>query len=377
MEKLLILGDLFPIASNFDEFIQGNAENLFGRQLCQIIQGSSFRICNLEGALTDGSDRCEKTGPYYIAPTATINAIKTLGVDCCALANNHVTDAGQRGVCDTIQTLNSVGIQNFGAGESAKDIHNHIFITLDGCKVCVYNVAERMYNTPTESKAGVFIYDEYLVCKELTDLKSKCDYLMVLYHGGIEHFRYPSPEMRKRFHRMADSGADVVIAQHTHCIGCEEYYNNSYLQYGQGNFLFKNYRPGVTDSGLMLEFQFEGLNVSINRYKVRAENCHIVFDEKQDFSDYEERSSHLLDDAFIDEKFGKFCDGELNVYLNAFKGKNIIKSLLIRLFPKWCKNNYYPRAYNRYQLLFVLHTLRSEQNRETAITGISRFLHNK
>lgn len=34
------------------------------------------------------------------------------------------------------------------------------------------------------------------------------------------------------------AGADIITAQHTHCNGCEEWYNGTYLLYGQGNFLF-------------------------------------------------------------------------------------------------------------------------------------------
>ena len=42
--------------------------------------------------------------------------------------------------------------------------------------------------------------------------KSQCDYLIVMYHGGTEFFWFNSKMARRRFHRMAESGADLVIA---------------------------------------------------------------------------------------------------------------------------------------------------------------------
>ena len=33
-------------------------------------------------------------------------------------------------------------------------------------------------------------------------------------------------------------GADVVLCQHSHCIGCYEQYEGAHILYGQGNFHF-------------------------------------------------------------------------------------------------------------------------------------------
>ena len=40
---------------------------------------------------------------------------------------------------------------------------------------------------------------------------------------------------------MAENGADVVICQHSHCIGCYEEYQGCYILYGQGNFHFARF----------------------------------------------------------------------------------------------------------------------------------------
>lgn len=374
MNKVVIVGDLFPVPSNFDLFSKGDVQTLFGKEICDLFASADYRMCNLEGTLTDGTERCEKTGPAYIAPTSTINAFKKLGIDCCTLANNHVTDGGHSGVLETMRTLDDYGIQHLGAGENIKSIRKYHTFEVGSHKIGIYNVAETMYNAATETKAGAHIYDEYLVCKEIQGCKTFCDYLIVIYHGGIEKFRYPSPELKKRFYRMADCGADIVISQHTHCIGCEEYYKGSYLLYGQGNFLFKSFVEGLTDSGLILEVFFESDKFRVKKHIVNAVNDYVKYAPKQDFSQFYKRSSMLSDDKFLREQFQKFSYAELKRYFVAFKGKDYYRKIATRLFPSKYERTYLLNAYGRKQLLFTLHTLRSEQNRETAIEGIMTLL---
>ena len=50
---------------------------------------------------------------------------------------------------------------------------------------------------------------------------------------------------------MIKNGADVVLRQHSHCIGCYENYNDGHILYGQGNFHF------------IWEHKFEGWHTSL------------------------------------------------------------------------------------------------------------------
>ncbi|MBR5653772.1 MAG: CapA family protein [Prevotella sp.] len=375
MNNILIVGDFFPVQSNLSFFADGNVGELFDNEIIQLFTNTDYRACNLEGALTDSSIRMEKTGPVIVAPTKVVNAYKALGIDYCLLANNHITDARDQGVVDTMTTLENAGIQYVGAGKDESAIPHHFFISVGGKKICIYNVCETMYNKPSSIHAGAWLYDEYVVCKELESLKKQCDFIVVVYHGGIEKFRYPSPETKKRFHRMADSGADVILSQHTHCIGCEEYYNGSYLLYGQGDFLFNNFRPKLTDTGIIVELSFKEGQMQIKKHFVKCtDNYCLQYVKNYDFSEFEERSSHVNDDAFLDAQFQQFCMKELRLYLTAFKSPGLVLRALRKVFPKRFNKWLRSKAYRRKDLMFALHTLRSEQNRETAIVGMEKLL---
>lgn len=371
--RIVIVGDLFPTESNCALFNSGDKGTLFGDDICHIFARADLAICNLEGALSDRDTRCVKTGPIKIAPTSAVNAYKELGVDYCMLANNHATDAGHEGMLDTIRTLENKGIKYIGAGENDQKISRSFIQEVGGVAVGFYNVSETMYNKPGHSSAGAWLYDESVVCEELKSHKNQCDYLIVIYHGGIEKFPYPSPETRKRFHRMADCGADMVLSQHTHCIGCEEYYNGSYLLYGQGDFLLKNFAPGLTDEGLLLELVINDKGVQIQKHLVHSvDNRFVRYADKQDLTAFMRRSERVQDEQYVLEEFRRFCKNELRLYLTAFKNPSRVMLYVKRFFPslydKWLF------SFSRRNLLFVLHTLRSEQNRETAITGLEDLL---
>ena len=371
--RIIIVGDLFPVPSNFSKFKDGNISYLFGEKICNLFNAADYRICNLEGALTDRPGFCEKTGPVLYAPTTTINAYKSLGIDCCTLANNHITDAGVDGVLDTLKTLDSARINHLGAGDNEDSIRHYHNFSVDKYCICLYNVGETMYNIPAKTQPGAFLYDEYIVCKEIEVLKKKCDYLIVVYHGGAEKYRYPTPQIRKRFHRMVDCGANMILSQHTHCVGSEEYYKGAYLLYGQGNFLFRSFNNEFTDTGLIIELLISEGRFFVKKHLVDAVGDTVRYDENQNFKDFDERSKKLLDEAFLEEEFKKYCLDEAYIYLKSFKGTFPLQGLMVRYFPKIYKK-YVLNNYRREQLLFTLHSLRSEQNREIAIEGIKELL---
>ena len=375
MAKIIIVGDLFPIKNNIDLFSMGDIQSLFGEKIVKLFSDADLRICNMEGALTDGEERCKKTGPVITAPVKAVNAYKELDIDYCMLANNHITDANNQGVVDTMLALDKVGIKHIGAGINESSISHYVIHTLADKKICIYNVCERMYNKPDNNNAGAWLYDEYIVCKELEKVKHQSDYVIVIYHGGIEKFRYPSPEIKKRFHRMTDSGADVILSQHTHCIGCEEYYNGAYLLYGQGDFLLKNFRPEITDKGLIVEIVVDERGLSVNKHMVKcSKDLCLTYLDNPDYTDFYNRSKMIKDDEFLYNEFKTFCKKELLLYLTAFKSPGKMMRFVRRFFPGPYKKWLFHNAFSRRNLLFTLHTLRSEQNRETAIVGLEDLL---
>lgn len=373
MNKILIMGDLFPSKNNEGLFIEGNTEKLLGKDIEQLFLSADFSICNLEGTLTTSSNPTPKLGPNIKANPKVLNTYKKLGISLLATANNHVNDYCQQGYLDTQKAISEYGLNYIGSGENENSIKKYYIMSLDDVKICIYNVAETMFNVPSKTTAGVHLYDEYAVCKDLESLKKDNDLVIVLYHGGIEYFPFPTLELRKRFRRMADSGADILLAQHTHCIGCEEMYNNSYLLYGQGNFLFDRNSPmECTKHGLAIEIVINSKeSFSINKYWVKLSGGCISLVSDPDYSDFNERGSHLNDDEYIVDKFTNFVMTQKSVKTKQFEMIYWYDKILRRILPNsiYCKykKKYKSVNFTKAQLMRILYTIRSEQQRETAL----------
>ena len=107
-----------------------------------------------------------------------------------------------------------------------------------------------------ENKAGANPFDLLDSPDHIAKLKTECDFVIVLYHGGKEHYRYPSPYLQKVCRKIVDKGADLVVCQHSHCVGCQEEYKDSTIVYGQGNFVFsKNYDDEFWQTSVLVEVE--------------------------------------------------------------------------------------------------------------------------
>lgn len=382
IHRIVIAGDLLPTEKNIKLFEKGESEKIFGQKVCKLFSDADFSIINLEGALTDSNEKQLKVGPILKAPIATINGIKNLGVKAVALANNHITDYCNKGYEDTVETLEKAGIQHVGSGYNEECIKSYLSIQLGNKKVCIYNVSETFFNTPGKNCAGCNLYDEWLVLNEIKEIKKTHDYIIVIYHGGAEEFPYPTPMVRNRFHRMAECGADFVTAQHTHCIGCEELYKDSYLLYGQGNFIFARMKHPVTKQGLITEISFndsEKNPIKITHYRIHVSEQDILeFDENQDFSDFIARSKEIQTSDEIGVKYQQFEYHNpivKNRFLKACQGVGL-NSLLARYLPgfyvKYCMEKYSQR-----QLLRMLLSYEAERCSEDLSACLHAMLNNR
>ena len=290
--KILVAGDVFPVASNEEYFIAGDTEKLFGEEIIKLFKDADYSVCNTEGCIADEKDQISKVGPVVTAGSKTLLALKRLGVRAVTLGNTHMMDGGVTGYFDYISHLEESGIDYFGCGSDTDHMKNYILVEQKGVRVILYNVMEFFFNGATEKCPGGNLYDETRVLEEMRELRKNCDHLVVLYHGGFESTFYNTPLIRTRFHRMADAGADILISQHTHAIGNEEEYHGSLLIYGQGNFCF-NLAKKVNDCllrGMLLNFIFTKEGYRVERHVVRRTEIGCVYDEEQDLSEQKERT---------------------------------------------------------------------------------------
>ncbi len=235
--KTLLLGDVSPTRDTRDLYAAGAMEHLFG-DTRTLFDGNDVNLINLECAITEHEQGIEKFGPCIKMPTAGAKVLAQLGVTHACLSNNHFFDFGKKGALDSFAALDSVGIAYTGFGENEQDAKRDLVIEKNGERIAIICVCEHEYSYALPDRMGTRAFDEFETMLEIAKAKKNADRVIVTYHGGKEHCEYPSPRLRKACRAMAAHGADVVLCQHSHCIGCYEEYEGCHIVYGQGNFQF-------------------------------------------------------------------------------------------------------------------------------------------
>lgn len=341
MLKIIIGGDMVPTKSNIRHFEVGDTETLIGHHLTEFLRKADFTIFNLEVPLTDRESPIEKCGPNLIASVSTINGLKNINPYFFTLANNHILDQGEQGLFSTMQTLDNAGIAYAGAGTNLAEAQKPYIYTNDGLKIGIYCCAEHEFSIASESTAGANPFDPLESLDHIHELKEQCDYVVVLYHGGKEHYRYPSPYLQKVCRKMVDKGADLVVCQHSHCIGCEEKWGSGIIVYGQGNFLFDDSKSIFWQTSLLIGLYIQRTNGKyvgkIQYIPLRKNGEKVRIAEKDDalliLEEFQKRSVEILDEDFVGSSYEQFAATKKAEYLSAFAGR-LPKRLIYRIINK-------------------------------------------
>ncbi|AEB75394.1 CapA family protein [Clostridium botulinum] len=368
--NLLIGGDLVPTESNIDLFNNADIELLLGKELINIWGICDIKIFNLETPLTDEENCIHKYGPNLIAPISSINGIRALSPSLVTLANNHILDQGEEGLRATENVLKQNSIPFIGVGQDLTNMIKFHIIEKDGVKIGVYACAEHEFTVATENSAGANPFDPLTTLDDICNLKQECDYLIVLYHGGKEEYRYPSPYLQKVCRRIVDKGADIVICQHSHCIGCMEQYNESHIVYGQGNFIFDACDNEFWNTSLLIKIEVEEkLNIEYIPI-VKKENCIRLATEEMKrniLADFNKRSDEILQKGLIEEKYNEFAKNKIQFYLRSFCG---FGKWLSRIDRHLLRGRLLRKLYNNNQILKIQNFIECEAHRELVLMGL-------
>lgn len=377
--ELLVAADLVPTSLNIELFNRADLKSLLGEELLSIWNSADARIFNLETPLVDQINSIDKNGPNLIAPKSTINGIKQLNSSLITLANNHILDQGEQGLFSTQDILRENKIPFIGAGRNLSEASKPYIFDVEGKKVGIYACAEHEFSIATKESAGANPFDSLESLDQIKSLKEICDDVIVLYHGGKEHYRYPSPYLQKVCRKMADKGADFIVCQHSHCIGCMEEYQKSTIIYGQGNFIFNKpdnkYRS--RDSSILVKLSL-GKNTNIQYIPIVQEGKGIRLASEKESEEilvsFYRRSREVLQEGFIEEQYSHFAEEKIESYLRSLSGYGRWLSRFDRYFLKGFMLKH---QYNKRRLLAIRNYIECEAHRELFLRGLSETLRNK
>lgn len=340
--RIYIGADLVPTDINKALFENGNGEALVGKELYEILKQSDLNVFNLEVPLTDVETPIVKFGNNLIAPTKTIHGYKALEPIFLTLANNHSLDQGEEGLTTTLNLLKDQDIAHAGAGFSLKEAKKPFIFEKEGIRIGFYLCAEHEFTVASCHTMGANPFDVLESFDEVLALKEQCDYVIVLYHGGKEFYRYPSPMLQRYCRKFIDRGANLVICQHNHCVGSREDYNGGSIIYGQGNFIFNsefyiNHKEFVKDS-LLIRVEATKDSFIVSEVPIRSTEMGTrqatESEADETLTAYKQRSENIKDAHFVAQAYKDFADTHIKRYLREFIGRSCIIRAINALFGR-------------------------------------------
>ncbi|WP_417873712.1 CapA family protein [Xanthomarina gelatinilytica] len=323
--KLLITGDFVINQFYNTSQISEEIKNLFAQ--------ADYNIVNLEAPVTENNLKILKTGPHLKANKKnTLEVLKSLDINLCTLANNHVLDYDEQGVIDTLDFCRENDIQIVGAGKNKEEAAKIFYLETEVGIIAFINIAENEWASATETSAGANGMDIIEDVKNIQEAKQKGDFVFVIVHGGHEYYNLPSPRMQKQYRFYIDNGADLVVGHHTHCIGGMETYKGKSIYYSLGNFLFtKPSRFEDWYKGIVLEIEIT------DKKEIKTKPI-FVKQEKDDFklstisgreeneiqSRFDNYSNIIQDDLSVE--WNNFISQKEKMYLNRWSANVFIKN---------------------------------------------------
>ena len=204
-----------------------------------IISNVDYSIVNFECPIVNGNVLpINKCGPALHTVPAAVDALKYADFDCVTLANNHFRDYGDEGCITTLSELENANIDYVGGGRNIIEAQKILYKEFGNKKLAIINFCENEFSIASDCRAGAAPLDAVDNYNQITEARRNADYVLVIVHGGHEHFQLPSPRMKKLYRHFVTIGADAVVNHHQHCYSGYEYYKGKPIFYGLGNFCF-------------------------------------------------------------------------------------------------------------------------------------------
>lgn len=371
--RILIGADIVPTLSNQQYFEEEQMEKIVDSRLFELLKKADYRVFNLEVPLTDKSMPIEKAGPNLIASAKSVAGLKQLGINFLTLANNHVLDQGEQGLWSTIEQLEKNKISYAGVGHTYAEAAKPYIVEMEGKKIGIYCCAEHEFSIVSAKRAGANPFDPLESLDHIVALRAQCDYLICLYHGGKEHYRYPSPNLQKTCRKIVEKGADLVICQHTHCIGCEEKWQEGKIVYGQGNFLFDQSESEFWQTSVLVSVDTNTKKIEYIPLRKNGKGVRLAVenDATKILTEMMQRSEEIKKEDFVEKKYRAFALQIRELYLKT--GDPIATSFAFRVLNKLLRHKLMPWYLDRKlkkNRQFLINFVECEAHREVYMKGI-------
>lgn len=239
--KATFVGDVM-LGRSIKQVGENFGYNSLFKNVSNIWNNSNTVLCNFESTIIDNvkdyTTKGKNSGIY--SASYAVKSLKEIGFNLISLANNHVSDYGNKGVKNTLKVLRENSIDYIGAGENIEEATKYKIEEVNGIRVAIISISDKIpYNsTATAKSCGTLTtnYSEYPIL--INKAKSESNVVIVYTHWGESYTHNITNEQEELAHNLINSGADIIIGTHQHTLQTIEKYNNGIILYGIGNFVY-------------------------------------------------------------------------------------------------------------------------------------------
>ena len=370
--EILFTGDLCPRLRVEQACLEDRPDEIYDPEIHSILQRKDLSVTNLECPLTNQENPIFKSGPALRSSKKSIAALTHGYFDVAALANNHIMDHGPIGLSDTLDACSQADIATVGAGANLEAASQVLYQQVKGQTIAIINVAEHEFCIARSDRDGANPLDPVQNYYQIVEATRKADYVIMVIHGGNEHYPLPNPGMVDMYRYFADIGVSAIIGHHSHFAGGYEIYNDVPIFYSLGNFLFDSDRakPAHWYEGYMVRLTLSkerpiGIDLFPYLQYQNKPGIELFNAEKKD--DYLKRiaeySTIIKDSALLATHWEKFLDEKKNMYYSQLFGLNRAERFLLK------QNWYRDFVINRTKVPIVLNLIRCQAHRQ-AVAGV-------
>jgi poly-gamma-glutamate synthesis protein (capsule biosynthesis protein) len=173
-----------------------------------------------------------------------------------SIANNHMLDAGEQGLFDTMESLWRAGVGFAGGGRNLEDARRPFIIERNGLKIAFLGYAHfinvvRDRGFARSDRSGLAPMDPFVIKEDIRRVREQVDYVAVAIHWGMSDKFEVYPENRKLAHEIIDAGADLILGGHPPNPVGIEVYKGKVIIYSPGHLLFGYNRTFWKDDHLV------------------------------------------------------------------------------------------------------------------------------
>lgn len=260
---LLTFGDVNLGRTVGQRILKGDTLTAF-RKMIDRLRSADVVFLNLESPLSeqDGETVHPRNNLIFTGPPAGADALALAGVDVVSTANNHAFDYGIRGLRETIENLERVGVA--WTGTSIEPSEEFASAIVERSAIRIGFVAFTEFVNPSDGWRGhVALFDSAFAAEAIRRLRPRVDVVVASYHGGGEYGRQVNRRSRSHLRWLAECGADIVVGHHPHVPYGIELWRGRWVAWSLGNFVFGQPQQYWTQIGLAASFPIRRVGRSV------------------------------------------------------------------------------------------------------------------